>query len=74
MQDTNMRLVIRVARTTLSVSTISADGAVDFIPYVVKSGVSMAANIQDRACAAEVVCQGGGDGGVASADGACRPI
>ena len=42
-----MRLVIRVARTTLSVSTISADGSVNFIPYVVKSGVSMAANMRE---------------------------
>ena len=47
MQDTSMRLVIRVARTTLSISTISADGTVDFIPYVVKSGVSMAANMRE---------------------------
>ena len=42
-----MRLVIRVARTTLSVSTISADGTVDFMPYVVKSGISMAANMRE---------------------------
>lgn len=47
MQDTNMRLVIRVARTTLSVSTITSEGKVDFMPYVVKSGVSMAANMRE---------------------------
>lgn len=47
MQDTAKRLVIRVARNTLSVSTISADGTVEFVPYVVKSGVSIAANMRE---------------------------
>lgn len=47
MQDTAKRLVIRVARNTLSVSTVSSDGVVDYMPYVVKSGVSMAANMRE---------------------------
>ena len=47
MQDTHKRLVIRLAHNTLSVSTIAADGTVDFLPYVVKSGISMAANMRE---------------------------
>ena len=47
MQDKPKRLVIRLAQNTLSVSTVSADGTVDFLPYVVRSGISMAANMRE---------------------------
>lgn len=43
----NSRLVIRVAGSTLSYSVLSADGNVSFVPYVVRSGVSMAANMRE---------------------------
>ena len=47
MQDTPKRLVIRLAQNTLSVSTVNADATVDFLPYVVRSGISMAANMRE---------------------------
>lgn len=43
----NTRITIRVGRGTLSFSMPNADGGIDFVPYVVKSGVSMAANLRE---------------------------
>lgn len=40
-------LTIRVGRGTLSFALLSQDGNVTFEPYVVKSGVSMAANLRE---------------------------
>ena len=39
--------MIRLAQNTLSVSTVNADATVDFLPYVVRSGISMAANMRE---------------------------
>ncbi len=44
---TNERMTIRVGRGSLSFSMPDADGTVSFNPYVVKSGVSMAANLRE---------------------------
>jgi len=40
-------MTIRVGRGTLSFSMTDEQGNVDFVPYVVKSGVSMAANLRE---------------------------
>lgn len=41
-----MRPVIRVGRNTLSFTHVEKDGSVNYAPYTVKSGVSMAANLR----------------------------
>jgi hypothetical protein len=43
---TNKRLTIRIGRNTLSFSMPDDENNISFIPYVVKSGVSMAANLR----------------------------
>jgi hypothetical protein len=43
----NQRITIRVGRNTLSFTMLDGDGHVDFEPYVLKSGVSMAANLRE---------------------------
>ena len=45
--DLNSQLTIRVGRGTLSFSMPNSEGQVAFEPYVVKSGVSMAANLRE---------------------------
>ena len=47
-KNTKQRLTIRIGRSTLSFSQPTEDGTdVLFEPYVVKSGVSMAANLRE---------------------------
>ena len=43
----NQPMTIRVGRGTLSFCVNNGDGNTDFLPYVVKSGVSMAANLRE---------------------------
>lgn len=43
----NSRITIRVGRGTLSFSMPNNDGKVDFEPFIVKSGISMAANLRE---------------------------
>ena len=50
-------LTIRVGRNTLSFSMPDAEGQVMFEPYVVKSGVSMAANLREAFKTAELLLQ-----------------
>jgi hypothetical protein len=46
-QHQNQRITIRVGQGTLSFSIVGPDGNVVYEPYVVKSGVSMAANLRE---------------------------
>jgi hypothetical protein len=41
------RITIRIGRGTLSFAMPNAEGEIDFVPYTVKSGISMAANLRE---------------------------
>ena len=53
-------MTIRVGRGTLSFSTINDEGEVLFEPYVVKSGVSMAANLREAFKTSDFLSQASG--------------
>ena len=53
--NTGQWLTIRVGRGTLSFSMPDAEGQVVFEPYVVKSGVSLAANLREAFKTAELL-------------------
>jgi hypothetical protein len=53
----NCRMTIRVGRDTLSFATPDAQGNIVFEPYVVKSGVSMAANLREAFKTADLLQQ-----------------
>ncbi len=44
---TNNIITIRIGRGTLSFSIVNAEGKVEFEPYTIKSGISMAANLRE---------------------------
>ncbi len=51
------RLVIRVSPTTLSFSTKGETGQVEYVPYDLNSGISLAANMRE-ALQTQMICQG----------------
>ncbi|MBR1933483.1 MAG: DUF3822 family protein [Prevotella sp.] len=54
---TSQRITIRVGRGTLSFSMPGNDGNVVFEPYVVKSGISMAANLREAFRTSDLLLQ-----------------
>ncbi len=55
--NTSQRLTIRIGRNSLSFSTVDGDNNILYEPFVVKSGVSMAANLREAFKSADLLME-----------------